>query len=200
MIKSFSVGDKRKRNQPPHVLDYVGYRPDVRRSVCVQTIAELLLSEEYSLQSVEAAISIFDRYAAASSRHFSTDDLINICMVCSMLATKLHERCFLSVAVETSEFNNMTAKQAKELELDILVSLDWKIPHEGCLLQAIDSMCSSPDWNRLTPWLQNAWVNPTVLRAYPTDVLAASILAVAMGDTHPKSNDVCITMLKRDCK
>lgn len=194
MLKSFTVG-KRKRNQPPHVLDYVGYRPEVRRRVCVQTIATLLLSEEYSLQSVEAAVSIFDRYvAASSSRHFSTDDLVNICLVCSMLATKLHERHFLSM----DDFNNMTAKEAKELELDILVSLDWKIPHEGYLLQAIDAMCPSPDWNRLTPWLQNAWVNPTVLRAYPTDVLAASILTVALGDAHPKSNDGCITMLKRD--
>ena len=70
MMKSFTVGGKRKRE--PHLLDYLGcyHRQGLRRGTCVSTIANLLLGDNHSLQSVEAAISIFDRYMATSTRVF----------------------------------------------------------------------------------------------------------------------------------
>ena len=108
-----------KRKREPHLLDYLGryHRQGLRRGTCVSTIANLLLGDKHSLQSVEAAISIFDRYMATSTRVFSTDDdLVKVCLVCAMLATKVHERYFLNLG----NFENITPKQARQLEVDIL--------------------------------------------------------------------------------
>ena len=191
-MKSFTVGGKRKRE--PHLLDYLGcyHRQGLRRGTCVSTIANLLLGDNHSLQSVEAAISIFDRYMATSTRVFSTDDdLVKVCLVCAMLATKVHERYFLNLG----NFENITPKQARQLEVDILLSLEWKLPHEGLLLHAIDDICPFPNWDTLTPWLQHAWKNDVLLRSFPNNVLAASILEVAGEGEHGDSCKDCVKML-----
>jgi hypothetical protein len=79
--------------------------------------------------TVEIAISMADRYVAASTDVITDSSNFQIvCVACLYTSTKIHEeRCLTSGQMEQLSFGRYPSKEIEEMEMQVLSAIQWRV-------------------------------------------------------------------------
>jgi hypothetical protein len=194
-----SRGKKRPRQGPAvdhgfvngnHPLGYTAAIPGGRRSSCLGYIYSLLDEFETqddgvgaSLQTLEMATSLFDRYMASLDQPLTgRGDLELLCVACVSLATKFHEvQSYL--LTDPYYANEAERDRVVGMESRVLAATDWNVrPKDSLVEKVFDTATPGTDRKQRTvvrAAFQSVWKHAYFLRGFSAAELAAGLAPIA---------------------
>ena len=188
---------RRRFVNPNHPLDYTVAIPGGRRSSCLKYIYNLLDEFETqhdgvgaSLQTLELATSLFDRYMASLDRPLmDREDLELLCVACVSLATKFHEvQSYL--LTEPYYANDAERDRVVNVEARVLAAVNWNVHLKDSLVENVFRRTTAGNdgkWPAVVRRaFQSVWRHTYFLQGFSalelTDALSSIVADATAGD------------------
>ena len=181
----------RRKINPNHPLDYTVASPGGRRSSCLKYIYKLLddFDTQYdgmgaSLQTLELATSLFDRYMVSLDRPLmDREDLELLCVACVSLATKFHE--VQSYLITEPYYTTDTERdRVVGMESRILAAIQWNVHLKNSLVEKVfDLATPSEDDKRnavVRRAFQSVWKYTYFIQGFSASELTHALCTIVM--------------------
>ena len=174
-----------------HPLEYTVTIPGGRRSSCLKYMYEILDEFETadgtgaSLQTLELATSLFDRYMAFLNQPLvDRDELELLCVACVSLATKFHEvQSYL--LTEPYYANDAERDRVVEMEGRVLASIEWNVRLKDSLVEKVfDAAVPGNDRNHrsvVRRAFQSVWRHMYFLQGFSSAELTGALASIVAG-------------------
>lgn len=196
---------RRRIVNPNHPLDYTVAIPGGRRSSCLKYIYNLLDEFETqhdgvgaSLQTLELATSLFDRYMASLDRPLmDREDLELLCVACVSLATKFHEvQSYL--LTEPYYANDAERDRVVNVEARVLAAVHWNVHLKDSLVENVFRRTTAGNdgkWPAVVRRaFQSVWRHTYFLQGFSALELADALSSIVADAT---AGDLCTRQILR---
>ena len=157
-----------------HPLEYTAHLGYARRERCIAYMHDTLDSLKASLQTLELASSLFDRYMSTRAPDLPNDrlELETLCLACVSLGTKVHE------VDEFWEYDKDEAVRVAAMERRVTHALKWRLMVKDSLVERVFENCTTDGGKVVERAFQGLWQSARLLQEYDQDSLVAAMAKI----------------------
>ena len=203
---------RRRVVNPNHPLEYMVTIPGGRRSSCLRYMYEVLDAFETpddgtgaSLQTLELATSLFDRYMASLAQPFmDRENLELLCVACVSLGTKFHEVQSYLVTDSYYLANEAERNHVVAMESRILAAIQWNVRLKNSLVEDVFDMVNRKSPRRsdkekekrlVRRAFKSVWIHTYFVQGFSATDLASALASIVLDDA--KVDDFCARQILR---